>query len=55
MFIDAIESIGCIDTGVFDFSAIQLKDNYNDPTKYGITFWGKKGEIFEVTGIYWHL
>ena len=67
VLIVAIDSVNCIDhidniyrinrinSGIFNCSALQLKDNSNDPTKSGMTFWGKKGGIFEVTGIYWHL
>ena len=48
ILIDAIYSIGSIDRinhinpGVINCSALQLKDNSNDPTNSGITFWGFK-------------
>ena len=53
--INRIDRIDRINPGVLNCSALQLKDNSNDPTNSGMTFWGKKGDIFEVTGIYWHL
>ena len=53
--IDHIDHIDRIDPGVFKYSALQLKDNSNDPTNSETTFWGKNREPFEVTGIYWHL
>ena len=53
--IDRIDRIYIINPGVLNCSALQLKDNSNDPTNSGMTFWCKKGELFEVTGIYWNL
>ena len=53
--IDSVNNINRIDPGVLNCSAMQLKDISNEPTDFRITFWGKNGEIFEVTGIYWHL
>ena len=38
--IDCINRIDRIDPGVLDYSALQLKDNSNDPTNSGMTFWG---------------
>ena len=61
---DAIDSVDCIDRidhidrinpGVLNYSALQLKDNSNDSTNSGMIFWGKKGELFKVNGIYWNL
>ena len=58
VFIDAIDSvdridrINYIDPGVLNCSALQLKDNSNNPANSGMTFWGKKGEPFEVTGFF---
>ena len=52
--IDSINRNNLIDPGIINFSAQQLKDNSNYPTDSGMTFWGKKGELFEVTGIYWN-
>ena len=53
--IDSVNRIDCIDPGVLNYIALQLKDNLNDPTNSGVNFWGKKGLRFEVTGIYWYL
>ena len=53
--INCIDHINRIDPGVLNCSALQLEDNSNDPTNSGMTFWGKKGGLFEVTGIYWNL
>ena len=61
VFINAIDSVDIIDCrnlinpDVLNCSVLQLNDNTNDPTKTGMTFWGKKGEPFEVTGIYCNL
>ena len=58
VLIYAIDSVNCIDhidPGILNCSALQLKDNSNDPKNSGMIFWGQKGELFEVTGIYWHL
>ena len=61
IFIDAIDSvdriyrINVIDHGVLSCSELQLKDKSNDPINSGVIFWGKKGEILEVTEIYWNL
>ena len=35
-----IMKVDCIDPGVHNYSALQLKDNSNDPTNYGMNFWG---------------
>ena len=53
--INRIDRIDRIEPGVLNCSALQPKDNSNDPTKSGMNFSGKKGELFGVTGIYWHL
>ena len=53
--IDSIYFIDCIDPGLLNYSMIQLEDNSNEPTNSDMTFWGKKGGLFRVTGIYWHL
>ena len=53
--IDRIDRINRIDPGVLSCSALQLKDNSNGPTNSEMTFRVMMGEIFEVTGIYWHL
>ena len=61
VFIDAINSVDRIDSnnfidpGVINFSVLHLKGNSNDPTNSGVTFWGKKGVLFKITGIYWYL
>ena len=53
--------IGCGDRinriylGVLNCIALQMKDNSNDTEKSGMKFWGKKEELFEITGIYWNL
>ena len=52
--IDRIDRINCIDPGVLNYCALQLKDNSNEPTKSGIIFWVKKGNflrLLAVTGI----
>ena len=49
--IDSIDRINCIDNDVLKYSTLQLKDNSNDTTNYEMNFWGKEGEVFEVTGI----
>ena len=54
-YVNCINSINRINPGVLNFSVMQLKDNSNEPTDSGMTFWSRKGEIFEVTSIYWHL
>ena len=41
--INRINRIDCIGPGVLNYSALQLKYNSNDPTKYGIKYWVKKG------------
>ena len=53
--ISYVNLIDCINPGVINCSALQLKDNSNVPTNSRMTLWGKKGEIFEVTSIYWNL
>ena len=53
--INLIDFIDFINPGVLNYSVLQLKDNSNDPTNSGMEFWVKNGEIFKVTGIYWHL
>ena len=53
--IDYVNCIDCISPGVLRYSALQLKYNTNDPTNSGMNFWGKKGELFEVTSMYWNL
>ena len=53
--IDSIHLIDRIDPGFLNYSALKLKDNSNEPTISVMSFWVKKGEIFRVTGIYWHL
>ena len=40
-FIDRINRINRIDPGVLNWSVLLLKDNWNDPIKYGMEFWGK--------------
>ena len=50
--VDRIDRIDCIDPGVLNFSALQLKDNSNNPTNSGMTFLGRKGIFFRG---YWHL
>ena len=49
--VDQINCINRIYSDVLNCSALQLKDNSNDPTNSGMTFGGKKGGFFEVTGI----
>ena len=44
--IDRTDCIDRIDSRVLNCSALQLKDNPNDPTKSGMTSWGKKGKLF---------
>ena len=44
-YVDRIERINCINPGVLDCSELQLKDNANDPTNSGMTFWVKKGDF----------
>ena len=53
--VDRVGRIKHINPDVFNCSALQLKDNSNDPIKSGMAFWGKKGENFDVTDTYWHL
>ena len=53
--INSVDPIDRINPGVLNCSALQLKDNLNDPTNSEMTFWGKKEELFGITGIYWHL
>ena len=56
--IDSVDHINCInriDSGGLNCSALQLNDNSNDPTNSGMNFWGKKGEKFDIAGIYLHL
>ena len=53
--VDSIDSIDRIDTGILNCSSLQLKDNKNGPTDSGMNFWGLKGQIFDIAGIYWHL
>ena len=49
--IDCIDCINCIvcidriDPNILNCSTLPLQDNSSDPTKYGITFWGQKGEF----------
>ena len=53
-YFDRINRINRIDPGILNFSTIKMKDNANDPTNSGMTFWGKKGELLrllESTGI----
>ena len=52
--IDHIDRIDCIDPGILNYSALQLKDNSNDPTNSGMIFWGKRGDfsrLLAFTGI----
>ena len=44
-YVDRINHINRIDTSILNSSALQLKDNSNDPTNSGMTFWGKKGKF----------
>ena len=44
-FVNRIDSINFINPGVLDCRVLQLKDNANDPTNSGMTFWGKKGDF----------
>ena len=56
--IDSINRIDCInriDPGILNCNVLELKNNSNDTTNSKKTFWAKKGRMFEVTGIYWHL
>ena len=50
-----VDRINRINPGILNYSALQLKDNSNNPTNAGMNFWGQKGQLFEVNGIYWHL
>ena len=43
--INRINRINHINPSILNFSALQLKDNANDPTKSGMTFWGKNGNV----------
>ena len=55
VLIDAIyyvDHINGIDPGIHNYSVLQLKDDTNNPTKSGMNFCGKKGEIFKIAGIY---
>ena len=50
-----MDHINRIDPCVLNCSLLQLNYNLNNPTNSEMNFWGKKGELFQVTGIYWHL
>ena len=55
LFFNHINGINFINHGVLNCTVMQLKDNSNNPTNSGMTFWGKKWELLEVTGSYCHL
>ena len=51
---DHIDRINCIDPSILNFSALQLKNNANEPTNSGMTFGAKKGNfsgLLTFTGI----
>ena len=54
-YFDCFNRINHINPENLNFSALKLKDNENDSTNSGMNIWGKKGKLFKITGIYWHL
>ena len=51
-YVDCINRINFTYPGILNCNALQLKDDANDSTNSGINLWGKKGELFNITGIY---